>query len=87
MSKARKSSIEVQGTAVTVLNFVTDDYISLTDIAKHKEPDRSDHVIQNWMRNRNTIEFLGVWERLNNLEFKPLEFEGFKNKAGLNSIE
>ena len=87
MSKARKSSIEVQGTAITVLNFVTDDYISLTDIAKHKDPDRSDHVIQNWMRNRNTIEFLGVWERLNNLEFKPLEFEGFKNKAGLNSIE
>jgi len=86
MSKARKSSIEVQGTAITVLNFVTDDYISLTDIAKHKDPDRSDHVIQNWMRNRNTIEFLGVWERLNNLEFKPLEFEGFKNRAGLNSF-
>jgi hypothetical protein len=86
MSKARKSSIEVQGTAITVLNFVTDDYISLTDIAKHKEPDRSDHVIQNWMRNRNTIEFLGVWERLNNIVFKPLEFEGFKNRAGLNSF-
>ena len=86
MSKVRKSSIEVQGTAITVLNFVTDDYISLTDIAKHKEPDRSDHVIQNWMRNRNTIEFLGVWERLNNIDFKPLEFEGFKNRAGLNSF-
>ena len=86
MSKTKKSTIEVKGTAVTVLNQASDDYISLTDIAKHKEPDRSDHVIQNWMRNRNTIEFLGVWERLNNADFKPLEFEGFKNKAGLNSF-
>jgi hypothetical protein len=86
MSKTKKSTIEVKGTAVTVLSQSSDDYISLTDIAKYKEPDRSDHVIQNWMRNRNTIEFLGVWERLNNAVFKPLEFEGFKNKAGLNSF-
>ena len=86
MSKARKATIEVKGTVVTVLSQASDDYISLTDIAKHKEPDRSDQVIQNWMRNRNTIEFLGVWERLNNVSFKPLEFEGFKTKAGLNSF-
>jgi len=76
----------VQGTAVAVISHANDDYISLTDIAKHKEPDRSDHVIPNWMRNRNTIEFLGIWERLNNSVFNPLEFEGFKNKAGLNSF-
>ena len=86
MSKTRKATIEVQDTAITVLNQTSDDYISLTDIAKHKEPDRSDHVIQNWMRNRNTIEFLGVWERLNNVGFKPLEFEGFRTRAGLNSF-
>ena len=86
MSKAKKNTIEVQGTAITVLNQAGDEYISLTDIAKHKEPDRSDHVIQNWMRNRNTIEFLGIWERLHNINFKPLEFEGFKNRAGLNSF-
>ncbi|MBV5340314.1 MAG: KilA-N domain-containing protein [Deltaproteobacteria bacterium] len=86
MSKVKKSIIEVQGTAITVLNQASDEYISLTDIAKHKEPDRSDHVIQNWMRNRNTIEFLGIWERLHNIDFKPLEFEGFKNRAGLNSF-
>jgi hypothetical protein len=86
MPKTSKATIDVQGTAVTVLSQASDDYISLTDIAKHKEPDRSDHVIQNWMRNRNTIEFLGVWERLNNADFKPLEFEGFKNRAGLNSF-
>ena len=77
----KKSTIEVQGTAITILNQARDEFISLTDIAKHKEPDRSDHVIQNWMRNRNTIEFLGIWERLNNIDFKPLEFEGFKNRA------
>jgi hypothetical protein len=86
MGKEKKSTIEVQGTAITVLNQAGDEYISLTDIAKHKEPDRSDHVIQNWMRNRNTIEFLGIWERLHNINFKPLEFEGFKNRAGLNSF-
>ena len=86
MSNTSKATIDVQGTAVTVISQASDDYISLTDIAKHKEPDRSDQVIQNWMRNRNTIEFLGVWERLNNAGFKPLEFEGFKTRAGLNSF-
>jgi len=86
MSKSGKATIDVQGTAVTVLSKASDDYISLTDIAKHKEPDRSDQVIQNWIRNRNSIEFLGVWERLNNADFKPLEFEGFRNRAGLNSF-
>ena len=86
MSKASKATIDVQGTVITVLSQSSDDYISLTDIAKHKEQNRSDHVIQNWIRNRNSIEFLGVWERLNNANFNPLEFEGFKNKAGLNSF-
>jgi len=86
MRKIKKATMDVQGISVTVLNHTIDAYISLTDIAKHKEPDRSDHVIQNWMRNRNTIEFLGIWERLNNDAFKPLEFEGFRNRAGLNSF-
>ena len=82
-----KSIIAVKGSSVTVIKQNNDtDYISLTDIAKHKEPDRADHVIQNWMRNCNTVEFLGVWERLNNPDFNPLEFEGFRNRAGLNSF-
>ena len=81
-----KSTIEVQGTAISIVTERQDDYICLTDIAKHKEPDRSDHVIQNWMRNRETVEFLGVWERLNNPGFNPLEFEGFRIRAGLNSF-
>lgn len=86
MGKTDKATIAVQGTVVTVISKGTDDYISLTDIAKHKEPDRADIVIQNWMRNRNTIEFLGIWERLHNSQFNPLEFEGFRNRAGLNSF-
>ena len=86
MSKPGKSTIEVQGTAITILSGPQEDYISLTDIAKYKEPDRADQVIQNWMRNRNTVEFLGVWERLNNPGFNPLEFEGFRSRAGLNSF-
>jgi hypothetical protein len=86
MSKKQKSTIEVKGTAVTVLSQPLKDFISLTDIAKHKEPDRADHVIQNWMRNRNTVEFLGIWEGLHNPGFNPLEFEGFRNRSGLNSF-
>ncbi len=88
MSKAQKAVVKVQGTNIVVLarHRQNQDFISLTDIARHKEPDRSDHVIQNWMRNRNTVEFLGTWERLNNPDFNPLEFEGFRNKAGLNSF-
>ena len=63
---------------------IKDDYISLTDMAKYIEKDTTDHVIQNWMRSRESIEFLGIWERLHNVNFKPLEFEGFKKEAGLN---
>jgi hypothetical protein len=86
MTKASKSIIAVKGSPVTVVRENDTDYISLTDIAKHKEPDRADQIIQNWMRNRNTVEFLGVWERLNNPGFNPLEFEGFRSRAGLNSF-
>lgn len=86
MSKSKTITIDVQGTSIAILSNTIDDYISLTDIAKNKEPDRSDHVIQNWIRNRNTVEFLGTWERLNNDNFKPLEFEGFRSRAGLNSF-
>jgi hypothetical protein len=63
-----------------------DDYICITDIARYKNPDRTDDLIRNWLRNRNTIEFLGIWEQLNNPNFKPVEFDGFKKQAGLNSF-
>lgn len=81
----KNSKINVQGSDITIYKNVDEDYISLTDIAKHKTDDTS-AVIANWMRNRNTIEFLGIWETLYNPDFKPLEFEGFRNQAGLNAF-
>jgi hypothetical protein len=86
MSKAKSSTIEVQGTAITILSGQREDYISLTDIARYKDSERTDYIIQNWLRNRNTIEFLGVWERLSNPGFNPIEFDGFRKQAGLNSF-
>lgn len=62
------------------------DYISLTDIARYKDKERTDYIIQNWMRNRDTIEFLGIWEQINNPNFKPIEFDGLRKEAGLNSF-
>ena len=62
------------------------DYICITDIARYKHSDRTDDLIRNWLRNRNTIEFLGIWEHLNNPDFKPVEFDGFRKQAGLNNF-
>lgn len=61
-----------------------DDYISLIDIAKYKNPEVSADIIKNWLRNRSTIEFLGLWERMNNTNFKLVEFHQFKNESGAN---
>ena len=74
--------ITVQNTSVMIISINKNDYISLTDIAKYKSDDPT-AVIGNWMRNRNTIEYLGIWESLYNPNFKPLEFEGFKKKQVL----
>jgi len=79
------AKINVKNTDVTIIQINDDDYISLTDIAKHKNSD-ANAVIANWLRNRNTIEFLGIWEYLYNQNFKPLEFEGFRREAGLNAF-
>ncbi|MFZ1548185.1 MAG: KilA-N domain-containing protein, partial [Candidatus Nitrotoga sp.] len=86
MSKATKSTIEVQGSTVTVLSHNQQDSICLTDIAKFKNPDHPDDVIRNWLRSRSTVEFLGLWERLNNPGFNPVEFDGIKIQTGLNSF-
>ena len=80
-----KSTINANGIEIRVNSTNESDYISLTDIAKYRSDDPN-AVIQNWLRNRNTIEFLGLWEKLNNPNFKPLEFEGFKKEAGLNAF-
>ncbi len=77
----------VRGTEVSIQwNMERDDYISLTDIAKVKDSDNPRYIIQNWMRNRNTIEFLGVWESLYNPNFNRVEFDAFRSQAGLNSF-
>ncbi len=77
--------IVVGNTSITVLRFKESDFISLTDIAKRKS-DEPSAVIGNWIRNRNTIEYLGIWETLYNPDFKLLEFEGFRKEAGLNAF-
>ena len=79
------AKITVKDTSVTIISINENDYISLTDIAKYKSDDPT-AVIGNWLRNRNTIEYLGIWESLYNPNFKPLEFEGFKKEAGLNAF-
>ena len=86
MTKPKKSIIEVRGTAITIVSQKEQDFISLTDIARFKSADRFDDLIRNWLRNRNTVEFLGVWERLNNPSFNPVEFDGIRIQAGLNSF-
>ena len=79
------AKITVQNTNITIIAVNGDDYISLTDLARHKSDEPND-VIANWLRNRNTIEYLGIWEQLYNPDFKPAEFEGFRRQAGLNAF-
>ena len=79
------AKITVKDTSVTIISVNENDYISLTDIARYKSDDPT-AVIGNWLRNRNTIEYLGIWESLYNPSFKPIEFEGFKKEAGLNAF-
>ncbi|MDE1940548.1 MAG: KilA-N domain-containing protein, partial [Patescibacteria group bacterium] len=63
-----------------------EDFISLTDIARFRDKERSDYIIQNWMRNRDTIEFLGIWESIHNQDFNSIEFDGIRKEAGSNSF-
>lgn len=81
--KESKQIIEVQGSQISLLRKDEQDYICITDMVK---PFGDEIIIYNWMRNRHTIEFMGIWEKLNNPNFKPLEFEGFRNESGLNSF-
>ena len=85
MAKIVKETIHAKGIDIGIYttNF-ENEFISLTDIAKYRNEDDPRFVIQNWMRNRNTIEFLGVWEELHNPDFNRVQFEAVKNEAGLN---
>ena len=80
------SKIKVLSREVTIVSVKDEDYICLTDIARYKDAVRTDYLILNWLRNRNTIEFLGLWEHLNNPAFNPIEFDGIRKQAGLNSF-
>jgi hypothetical protein len=83
---AKNKKIEVNGTEITIFQSESSDYISLTDIARYKDSSNTDDIIKNWLRNRNTIELLGFWEQMYNPDFKPVEFDGFRKQAGLNSF-
>lgn len=86
MNKSSRRSIDVQGASIGIIAQNNEDALCLTDIAKFKNPDHPDDVIRNWLRSRTTVEFLGVWERLNNPRFNPVEFDGIRMQTGLNSF-
>ena len=84
--KCVKAEINADGRQVSILSLGrNNDYISLTDIARYKSDDPND-VIKNWMRGKDVIQFLGLWEKLNNPDFKPVEFDWFKMEAGTNAF-
>lgn len=86
MGKIIKDTIHANGIDIGIYTQdFENEFISLTDIARYKSDDPT-AVIQNWMRNRDVIEFLGLWERLHNPDFNPLEFEGFRKQAGANAF-
>ena len=87
MSKVKKDTIEAKGFAIQIYteNF-KNDYISLTDIARYKNVHEPKDVVKNWLRVRDTIEFLGLWETIHNPNFKGVEFDSFRNEAGINAF-
>lgn len=86
MGRIIKDTIHAAGVDIGIYTQdFENEFISLTDIARYKSDDPA-AVIQNWMRNRDVIEFLGLWESLHNPDFKPLEFEGFRKQAGANAF-
>lgn len=87
MSKEYKDTIEANGIEIAVVSAGNDnDFISLTDIAKHRDGEYPSYAIQNWMRNRNTIRYLGLWERLHNANFNSIGFDGIESEAGTNGF-
>lgn len=81
-----KTEIIVKETSIRVIRVGNVDYISLTDLAKFKDKKRFDYIIQNWLRSKHTLEYIGTWELLYNQNFNSIEFDGFKNEAGTHSF-
>ncbi len=87
MSRIKKDTIKAKGFNIEIYTEdYKNDYISLTDIARYKNREEPNVVVASWFRNYNTIEYLGIWEKINNKNFKPIEFEGFLRKSGSNSF-
>lgn len=87
MSKVKKDTIEAKGFAIQIYTEdFKNDYISLTDIARYKNVHEPKDVVKNWLRVRDTIEFLGLWETIHNPNFKGVEFDSFRNEAGINAF-
>ena len=85
MAKVKSDTLHVKGIDVGIYTEdYRNEYISLTDIARYRNSDDPRFAIQNWMRNRNTIEFLGLWESLHNPSFNRVQFDTFRTEAGLN---
>ncbi len=84
MSKSK--TITVKGIGIATLKVNGEDFISLTDIARNKNPDEPKDVVKNWLRSKTTIEFIGLWEQLNNPNFKGVEFDAFLFEAGSNAF-
>ena len=82
----KKAVIQVRDTMIRTLQENGIDYICITDIARQKNPVEPKDVVKNWMRVKNTLEYLGLWEKLNNLNFKGVEFDSFRNQAGSNAF-
>jgi hypothetical protein len=83
---ANKKIIKVTDKEITFYSNKSKEYISLTDMARFRDSERTNYIIQNWMRTRSAIEFCGLWEKFNNPNFKGIEFDAFKNESGSNSF-
>jgi hypothetical protein len=82
----KSKTIKVENFEIVLYSLNNEDFISLTDMARYKDAARTNYIIQNWLRTRNAIEFCGLWEQINNSNFKRIEFDAFKNASGSNSF-
>jgi len=83
---AKNKTIKVESFEIVLYSQNNEDFISLTDMARYRDAERTNYIIQNWLRTRNAIDFCGLWEQINNPNFKRIEFDAFRNESGSNSF-
>jgi len=83
---AKNKTIRVESFDIVLYSQNDADFISLTDMARYRDKERTNYIIQNWLRTRNAIDFCGLWEQINNPDFKRIEFDAFRNESGSNSF-